>query len=253
MDFIKFLKLLYRRRVLLVCIPIATVIITYFLVRELPNQYTSHSRIATGIVDQSQNVFNQNDEQESKISQEFSNLTQMMLLNKIVDQVSYKLIIHDLTDKKPFKPESKLLQTLSKEKRALVLKVYGQHYKDRTELSLFDGDEKGMYEVLKSMGYDDGSLRKKLAVYRVNNSDFIDVEGVAEDPELAAFIVNTLCTEFITYYTSIVKENQLKAVNFYEKLLKEKQDIMNKAMLDLKNYKIKNHVLNLNEQAKSLY
>lgn len=238
---------------MLVCIPIVTVIITYFLVRRLPSQFTSYGRIATGIVDQSQNVFSQGDEQESKISQEFSNLTQMMLLNKIVDQVSYKLIINDLTTKAPFKPESKLLETLSKEKRAVVLAVYEKHYKDRTELSLFDKDEKGMYAILQSMGYDDESLRKKIAVYRVNNSDFIDVEGVSENPELSAFIVNTLCSEFITYYTSIVKENQLKAVSFYERLLKEKQDIMNKAMLDLKNYKIKNHVLNLNEQAKSLY
>jgi len=254
MDFIKFFKLLYRRRILLVCIPVVTVIITYFLVRSLPDQFVSRSRIATGIVDQSQNVFNQNDEQESKISQEFSNLTQMMQLNKIVDQVSYKLIIHDITPgSAPFKAESKLLRTLSPQARAHALDVYKKHYQERTELSLFNKDEEGMHKVLESMHYDEESIRKVLAIYRVNNSDFIDIEGTAETPELSAFIVNNLCSEFITYYTSIVKENQLKAVTFYERLLREKQDTMNKAMLDLKNYKIKNHVLNLNEQAKSLY
>lgn len=254
MDIVKFLKLLYRRRLLLVCIPVVTVIITYFLTRSQPDQFVSKARIATGIVDQSQNVFNQNDEQESKISQEFSNLTQMMLLNKIVDQVSYLLIIHDLSSgDSAYKPESKLLRTLSKEARQHALQVYQEHYKTRTELSLFNKDEAGLYKVLQSMNYDDQSLKKKLAIYRVNNSDFIDVEGTAETPVLSAFIVNTLCQEFITYYTSIVKENQLKAVNFYERLLREKQASMNKAMLDLKNYKIKNRVLNLNEQAKSLY
>lgn len=254
MDLVKFLKLLYRRRILLVCIPVVAIVITYFLTRSQPDQFVSKSRIATGIVDQSQNVFNQNDEQESKISQEFSNLTQMMMLNKIVDQVSYKLIIHDLsTGDSAYKPESKLLRTLSKEAREHALQVYQAHYKTRTELSLFNKDEAGLHKVLQSMGYDDESLKKKLTIYRVNNSDFIDVEGTAETPVLSAFIVNTLCQEFITYYTSIVKENQLKAVSFYERLLREKQDTMNKAMLDLKNYKIKNRVLNLNEQAKSLY
>ena len=253
MDLMKFLRALYRRRLLLVCIPVVTVIITYFLVRYLPDQFESKSRIATGIVDQSQNVLNKNDEQESKISQEFSNLTQMMMLNKIVNQVSYKLIIHDLTSDKPFKVQSKLLKTVSADKRKVVLEAYKKHYKDRTELSLWDNDEKGYYAILQSMQYDNESLTKKLSVYRVNNSDFIDVDCIAETPDLSAFIVNTLCTEFITYYTSIVKENQLKAVNFLEKLLKEKYDAMNAKINELKNYKIHNRVLNLNEMAKSLY
>ena len=43
------------------------------------------------------------------------------------------------------------------------------------------------------------------------------------------------------------------SVELIEDVLKEKEAAMNKAMLDLKNYKIQNHVLNLNEQAKSLY
>lgn len=253
MDFRKFFKLLYKRRILLVSIPVLTIIITYFLTRSLPDTFVSRARLGTGIVDQSQNVFNQNDEQESKISQEFSNLTQMMLLNKIVDQVSYKLIIHDLSDPKPYKQPSKLLRELSAEAKKHAVDVFKQHYQQRKELSLFIPDEQGLHKVLESMGYDDESLRKKLAVYRVNNSDFIDVECTAESPELAAVVVNSLCQEFVTYYTSIVKENQIKAVNFYERLMREKQDSMNKAMADLKNYKIHNHVLNLNEQAKSLY
>ncbi len=253
MDIIKFFKLLYKRRLLLICIPVVTVIITYFLVRYLPDQFMSTSRIATGIVDQSQQVMNQGDVQESKISQEFSNLTQMMMLKKMLDQVSYQLIIHDLTSKTPFRAPSKLFNTLSPEVRKNALEVYKKHYQDRTELSLWNKDETGLYEVLKSMQYDDVSLNKKLTVYRVNNSDFIDVECTAEKPELSAFIVNTLCTEFISYYTSIVKENQLKAVTFLDKLLKEKYAAMNQKINELKNYKIQNRVLNLNEMAKSLY
>jgi len=253
MNIAKFFRALYKRRILLICIPVVTIIITYFLVRSLPDEYSSKSRIATGIVDQSQQVLNKTDEQESKISQEFSNLTQMMQLNKIVDQVSYQLIIHDLTDPKPFKEPSKLLKTLSPEIRKRSLEVYKKHYQERTELSLWDKDEEGLYKVLQSMQYDRESITQKLTIYRVNNSDFIDVEYTASKPDLSAFIVNTLCKEFIIYYTSIVKENQLKAVNFLDKLLKEKYSAMNARIAELKNYKIQNHVLNLNEMAKSLY
>src|SRR3569833_801323 len=158
MDLKKFLKSLYRRRLLLICNPVDTVIITYFLVRYLPDQYDSKARIATGIVDQSANILNKNDEQESKISQEFSYLIQMMMLNKIFDQVSYQLIIHDHSDAKPFKSPSKLLNTVTPDIRMRSLETYKKHYQERTELSLWDKDEDGLYRILQSMGYDRESL-----------------------------------------------------------------------------------------------
>ena len=255
MDLVKFLKLLYKRWYLLVGIPVITVVVAYFLVRSLPDRYKSTGRMATGIVDQSgsQQLLNLVQGQESAANQEFSNLLQMMMLNKILDQVSYQLIIHDLTSGNPFSPPSKLLATLSPDARRHAVEVYRKHYQEKTELSRKNKDEDGLYQVLRSMGYDNQSLREKINAYRVSNSDFIDVECITENPALSAFIVNTLCAEFIAHYTGIVKANQVKEVTFLKKLLAEKQEIMNRYIAELKNYKIQNRVLNLNEQAKSLY
>lgn len=254
MDFSKFLNLLNRRKLLLIVIPVLTLIITYFLTRNLPDSYLSDARIATGIVDQSQQYLdNQDNAQESKVNQDFNNLVQMMRLKKMLDQVSYKLILHDLANKNQFRKPSKLLRTLNADARKHAIEEYTAHADSLTELSLMVGDERGLYEVLKSMKYDDQSILTKLAVYRVENSDFIDVQFESENPDLSAFVVNTLCKEFITYYSSVVKENQHKAVNFFAKLLQEKKDVMENNRSELKSYKIKNHILNLNEQAKSLY
>lgn len=254
MDFSKFLQLLYRLRLLLILIPVSTVIITYFLTRNLADTYSSRARIATGIADQSQQFLdNGNNTQESKINQDFNNLIQTMRLKKMLDQVSYKLILHDLTNIKPFRKPGKLLQTFTADAKKHAAEVYAMHADSLSELSLINGDEKGLYKVLKSMKYDDESILSKLAVYRVENSDFIDVQFESENPDLSAFVVNTLCAEFINYYSSVVKENQHKAVDFFGKLLQEKKNALNTNMDELKYYKIKNHVLNLNEQAKSLY
>ncbi|MHA4875257.1 hypothetical protein, partial [Enterococcus faecium] len=86
--------------------------------------------------------------------------------------------------------------------------------------------------------------------YRANNSDFIDLDFEGDTPTYTAFVLNTLCKEFINYYTSVTKENQVKAVNFLDSLLKRKKANMDTLMSNLKNYKINNRVLNLNEQAK---
>ncbi|RZK28795.1 MAG: hypothetical protein EOO61_21555, partial [Hymenobacter sp.] len=169
-------------------------------------------------------VLNIQDAQESKITQQFSNLIEMMKSKKMLDQVSYLLMIHDLTSERPFRKPSKLLENLSDEARRHALEVYQDLYKKRNSLSLFNGDQNGLNKVLESMQYDDKSLLKTLLIYRAENSDFINVQFDAEDPELSAFVVNTLCKEFIGYYTLMVRENQRKAVDFLAKLLKDKQD-----------------------------
>jgi len=252
-DIVDFLKLLIKRKYILIGIPLVTVIITYFLVRNLPDTFSSKARIATGIVDDSQQSLGKNNKPESEISQEFNSLIQMMQLKKIIDQVSYRLMLHDLTSNQPFRKPSSLLKDLNESARKHAIAVYTEKVKTMTELSLYDKDQNGLYEVLKSMGYDEESIRSKLLIYRLNNGDYIDIQYESENPELSAFVPNTICKEFIAYYTTLVRDDQNKTVDFLAKLLQEKYDAMNQKMEALKSYKIQNHVLNLNEQAKSLY
>ena len=49
MELNKFFKLVYKRKYILVIVPMITVFITYFLVRKFPDTYKSHARISTGI------------------------------------------------------------------------------------------------------------------------------------------------------------------------------------------------------------
>src|SRR4051812_34980042 len=104
---------------------------------------------------------------------------------------------------------------------------------------------------MASMKYDDQSILNKLQVYRVQNSDYINVVFDSENAELSAIVVNSLCREFITYYGDLVKTNQQRSVDFLANLLRVKMDSLNARVAALKNYKTRNHVLNLNEKAKS--
>lgn len=254
MELAKFLRIIARNKYILIAVPLVTVIITFFLVRKLPNQYVSTCRIATGIVDQTQpqlqdNIFMQ----ESKINQEFSNLIEMMQLKRIIDQVSYKLILHDLTSDKPFKPLSQEIKDLNAAAKKHAIEVYQAKMQKHEPLFLWDNDQKGLSRVIASMGYDEATIKENLLIYRVTASDFIQIYFKSVNPDLSAFVVNHLSDEFIVYYASLKRENQFKAVNFLDSLLKEKEAAMNNNIAELKTYKIQNRVLNLNEQAKSLY
>ncbi|QJD94560.1 lipopolysaccharide biosynthesis protein [Mucilaginibacter robiniae] len=255
MELSSFIKLLVRHKFTLIIIPLVTVIITYFLVRNQPDTYTSNAQLATGLVDQTQQSLSIAGEvlQDSRISQEFSNLIAMIKSKKMLDQVSYQLMIHDLTSATPFRKPSKLMEQLNSNAKKHAVEVYTSYYNKRQSLSLFNSDQKGLYELIKSMKYDDESVLQKLLIYRADNSDFIDLQYDSENPNLSALLINDLCKEFIQYYTLLVKDNQHKAVTFYGDLMKAKEDSLNVRMNRLKTYKIQNRVLNLNEQARALY
>ena len=253
MEVLNFLKALNRRKYLLIIIPVITVIITFFLVRNLPNQYVSRARISTGITDASQQIPGLDIMQESAISQEFGNLTQVVLQKQTLDQVSYQIIIHDLTGKAPFRVPSKLLQQYTPAQKQEMVAEYTRLHEAHASIVPGTAKSTKLYDVLKSMNYDDGSLRSKLSVDRVKNSDFIDISFESENAEFSAFVANSVVTEFIDNYQDIVKSNRMKTSEWLSKLLNDKLAAWRGKMEELKGYKIQNRILKLDEQAKTLY
>lgn len=253
MDISGYFKLLLKHKYTLLIIPLVAVIITFFLVRNQGDVYSSQSQIATGIVDQTKKSLSLELLGDNKIEQEFANIIELIKSKKMLDQVSYALIIHDLTSSTPFKKPSKLLLTLNANSKAHALTVYKQLYNKREPLSLFNTDQSGLYRVITSMKYDDQSLQKNLTVYRTQNSDFVTIQSEAEDPQLAAFIVNTLSVQIVAYYEYLIETNQAKAANYLKQLLKSKKDTLDNLTNRLRDYKIQNGILDISEQARSLY
>jgi uncharacterized protein involved in exopolysaccharide biosynthesis/Mrp family chromosome partitioning ATPase len=254
MEFKNFFNLLKKNRLTIIIVPIIAVIITYFLVRNQPDSYSSQAKLATGIVDQTQKVISdETDPQESKINMEFSNLIEMFRSKKVLDQLSYVLMSHDLSSPDPYRKPSALLKQLNNKARLHALQTYSELYKRREPLSLFNADQRGLYKLLQSMGYDDKSLLNNFTIYRIQNSDYITVQFESDKADLSAVAVNVFCNEFLSYYTFLIKDNQRKAVDFWTALLRAKEETLNEKMAALKAYKIKNNVLNLNEKAKSVY
>ncbi len=254
MELGDFFKVLSRHKLTLIIVPIITIIITYFLVRNQASVYTSQTQIATGLVDKTQIAIGDNaTTAESQIAQDFDNLIEILRSKRITEQVSYQLMIHDLTSSTPFRPPSKLFLELNQSAREHALVVYTDYYNRRKELSLFNPDQNGLHRLLISMKYDDESLLKNLNTYRAQSSDFIDVEYSDDDPQLTAFVVNTLAHEFTSYYSFIVKDNQHKAVTFLGKLVQTKRDTLDSKIGQLKNYRIQNRILSIPEQSRALY
>jgi len=255
MELGKFFSYLYKHILILIIIPIVTVVITYFLVRNLPSSYISKAQIATGLVGQDDDAVltGQAAPNPQEIELRFSNMIQIIQLNKVLDFVSYKLLIHDLGTNEPFRKLSKKIQSLSPAEKVWAANQIKKRYINNQPLTLMTDEEDKLNEIISSMNYNSDALKGKLVVYRVGQSDFIMVEFESENARLSAYVANQVCSEFIRYYISNQKDSDRKSVNFLSNLLTEKQKNLNDKMNLLKSYKIQNGVLNLPEQARILY
>jgi polysaccharide biosynthesis transport protein len=254
MELVNFFKRLKRYKNILILVPLVTAIIAFFISRSLPDKYISHARLASALADKSQQLVNSdNSQEESKMNVEFDNLLQTLTLNKIIDRVSYKLILHDLQSSVPFRKPGKLISNLTAGEKEKVIKTFTSYYTDRHALNPSNADEKALYKLLKSVKYDEASLRKNLTASRMDNSQYLSLEFSSENPQLSAFTLNTLSHEFINYYTTVSNANRSRSVSFLDSLLHEKQDALLKQTEALKQYKIDNGILNVDDQAKNLY
>lgn len=256
MELSSYFSLVGKYKYIIIIIVLATVIASYFLVKNLPDEYVSSTQIATGIVDASRHLLDSKDNpnaQQDQINREFSNLTEIIKLKKLIDNVSYQLIIHDLSSPAPFRKLNHKFKGLSEAAVQHALVVYRAKLQNGEPLSLYNADEKGLNELLISMKYDERSLRKELDIQRDGESDFITITYSSENPELSAFVVNTLSKEFISYYTVNVKQNESNAIDFLSKLLEEKRNTLNNKKDSLQQYKIKNGILNVEDQAKDIF
>ncbi|RZK66715.1 MAG: lipopolysaccharide biosynthesis protein, partial [Pedobacter sp.] len=103
------------------------------------------------------------------------------------------------------------------------------------------------------MGYSEKSLLDDLEINHEENSDLITIDYVSDNPELSAFVVNTLATEFIRNYSSDVSINQNSSIGMLDSILKRKEVTMNEKNAALSSFKRNKGVLNLSEQSASVY
>lgn len=257
MDIKAFLKLLNKYKWVLILVPMVAAVITFFLVKNLPREYSSEAQIATGLIDQSKQVVangNQNTD-FFKINQQFSNIIERMKMRRIMSILSYSLILHDLENPKAaFKPLSKKLDSVNAADREELIREYKEKMLRKQVITIADNQGKfKLYDILSSMGYNKEDIEKKLNIYRPDNSDFINVSYVSDNPALSSFVVNTLSTEFINNYGQDVSNNQNTSIELLDSLLKKKETSMNQKNAALKDFKMKNGVLNLDKQSEMVY
>jgi succinoglycan biosynthesis transport protein ExoP len=255
MDFLSFIKVLRRRKLLLLIVPIIAVVIAFFLTKNIPDVYKSQAQLATGITQENKISISEGDKggfSFDNVAVKFSNLIEVIKSKQVMDLVGYRLMLHDLTEPKPFTTKSKILSELSIGAKQHAREVIQLHLDSMKSLDFQNEDERGMIKLIESCGYDEVNLLKKLKVDRLGSSDFIQIAYESENPYLSSAVVNYVSEEFLKYYDTSSTQRADASVAYYTELAEQKKKELDEKVNALKIYKQQNGVINIYEQTKSL-
>ena len=254
MDFVRFIRVLLRRKFVIITITLLAVVTAFFLTKSVPDIYKSEAQIATGITEKTQVSLESKDSEikQFEIQNKFSNLIELIQSRKVLNLVSYRLLLNDLTIVPPFRTPNKSLQRLSQVDKDKAIKLLKLRHDSLQSLSNTIPFERELANIIVSMKYDPISLYKKLSVDRVEKSDFISVKYESENPDLSAFIVNTICEEVIRYYKIVTLQKSNDAIRLFSELAKQKKKELDDKVDELKTYKMQNGKINIYDQTQSL-
>ncbi len=245
-----FFKVLARRMWLILIVVLVAVGTTYFFTGNSEKLFKSTARLTTGIVD------NPEDEGKyvhpQKIDGKFNNLIEILNSRVVLNQLAYRLILHDINNAYPFRNANPLREEFSNDKLNDAIVSFKMKHDTLGTLSYSDDRDRMLNEILRTMGYDYDALRAAIKAERQRDSDYLKVEFHSENPELSAYAVNAVCEEFVRYYKSIRTEQKNSSVVFYSSQVEEKQKILTEKKDELNRFKLENGIADLSSQQGSI-
>jgi succinoglycan biosynthesis transport protein ExoP len=255
MDLISVIRALRNRLWVLIVFPLISVVCAIFLVSRMEKIYKSTAMLATGFT--SDEIVRLSDDRTSnqfEINTKFTNTIESMKSIPVMSLVSYRLILHDLSDSIPFrrlKEENEFLSVLNSENRENLIKIFQSKLNNLQLLNSLDPGDQLAYTALKAYRYDHENLNEKFSIARKSISDFINVEFQSENPLLSAFAVNTLCQEFLRFNKSLKTDRSSESVEFLENLMVQKRQKRDSLSVELNDFKVRNNIFNYSAESAS--
>ncbi len=252
MDLIILFRTLLRKIWILILIPLLSGILVYLLTSHIKKEYLSRAQLATGftVKDLTNQDFN-----IMTSDVKFDNLIENMLSPQVVSQTGHQLLIHDLSGPKSYSENVEIkdsIKTLiSKIGRSEIINVLQSKIKTQTILNSNDPLERAIYKILEAYGYDDESLKDVISVQRSGRSDYVNVYAKTIDPLESAFIVNSLCRDFLKFNNSTRDTRNIGSLDTLKQLVEEKRKYLSEKQKELTDFKTMIGILDLNTSGSS--
>jgi uncharacterized protein involved in exopolysaccharide biosynthesis len=223
------LRVIFNKIWLILGVPLAVGLVAFFFTWNIKKEYKSTAQLSTGFTfNKEGKAAKENDDYwESKVN--FDNFIEIMKSEPVGSMVSYQLLLHDLSGGRPFRESSSPPLSRSEQDSAKVkLQASIASFK---LMSSYDEFENRILGLLDKKDYNLSKWVNKgiLKVERIEETDYINVEFVSEDPFFSAFVVNAVSQEAIRYNNSLSNEIPEDSVQFFAtEAVRKKKDLEEK-------------------------
>lgn len=158
----------------------------------------------------------------------FNNAIETFKSPKVITMISYKLLLHDLTN--PDKAYRKLSQKNAQSDLAravnkdTAIRKLQQMITQNTLLGSETSADKALIEYFKLWGYDYDTMLKNMVIERVGRTDYLDIRFWSENPNLSALVVNSMGQEFLNYYKSLSSQRTEENAEGIKKIVSAQQE-----------------------------
>jgi len=253
MDFMFFINALLHKKWVIVICTVAGIGAALLFTFTKKNMYMSAATYSTGFTmkqqvkmttDEGLNIF--------EIDQRFKNVIETFKSPVVICMLSYDLMLHDLDAKMPFttltakeksKPEY-LHVNLDKARQILLQKKASKEI-----LKAYDSEENKVYELIQLYQYDNESILDQLTVDRVQGTDYLNIIYKSQNPEMSAFVVNTIGKEFISFFTNIMSTRTEESAGRLDTLAARKRKEIDDKTKQLADYKKSFNSPNINDRS----
>ena len=219
------LKALLRKKwIIILCVVIA-VSTVFLLTMNEKKEYKSTAQIATGFTTTDEVKFSEDRLSMPQIEVKFNNVIENFNSSKVLSLLSYNLMLHDLTEE-PFtvlSEEKKAHPVVKAIKPSEAVALLNEKLYQLQPLSSNVEKENQLMKYINLHKYDVGTIKSKLNISRVPRTDYINIEYVSPNPELSAYTVNALITEFENYYIGNKRQRTDTSIANLDSLVQQKR------------------------------
>lgn len=251
------IRLLARKWLLLVLVPLILGVSTYFFARHLPKTYSSDTTIYTGIAS-GYSLSGTAQIDYNSTSNAFDNLINLIKARSTKEEVTYQLLATHLwqTSQQPSllgtTPYTSLQEIPAELRRELTGATQSATFENVRRYALANTSNP-IYQLLNSSNntYSLAALNN-LTAARIGTSDLIRLEFESYDPELCRYTLALATQAFLNQSKNLREGQTASVIEYYEAELIRAKARLAKAESDNLAFNRDNNIINYDEQSKNV-
>jgi len=232
-------RALLRRKWIIIISTVVALVAAFFFTKNAKKKYNSFAQLSTGFTVTEEIKLSDERFNPVQIDIKFNNAIENITSGKVLSLLSYRLLLHDLKNPKPFtvlnEKDKEKEKELKVDKTAMAALL--QRKLDSIQmLSATNEQEKKLQSLIDLYKYSIGTINSNLKVARYQRTDYINIDYTSENPDMSAFAVNTLCTEFKRFYGFDQQERTDVSIVALDSIVKAKKQLLDLKMQEKNQY-----------------